>query len=169
MYIHSYSKNNDHFLYLTTNIKQETCNRQTCNRQTCNQEPCNKETNSNDLCKKIKYGYLHYVFHPEDQIAIITYIFIPNRLRGLGWSKRLMEQFFVLIHSELENHNLEYIDIFLDDVSERFGQKDNLYLKFGFEYVEEQIEILENINQIRQIPLGPEMKKRIYAKRNENE
>jgi hypothetical protein len=176
MFIHSYSKNNDHFLFLSPNQTEYT--------------------NIYDFDKKLKYGYLHYVFHPEESIAIISYVFISNRLRGIGLSKKLMEKFFILMEDELENHNLEYIDIFLDDVSERYGKKDNLYKNFGFQYIEidqqeqsgghEQSEGQEQSERQEQSegheqsggheqsegrdpqqeghPISPEMKKRIYKK-----
>jgi hypothetical protein len=107
--------------------------------------------NSNHFeLRHLKYGYLHYVFDPEDGELRILYVFICNSLRKCGFARKLMKNLFDYIEKEMKYRGLDCIHVYLDDVSEKYGKLDNLYLQFGFDYIEKD----KNGN-----PTAPEMEK----------
>ena len=94
-----------------------------------------------------KFGYIHYVFYLEEKEVIISYIFIKPNYRKNGYGKLLFKEFFKHIIEIMQTENIKTLTIHLDDMSDRYGQSDNLYLKMGFKYYEE----------INGTPLAPEM------------
>jgi hypothetical protein len=97
----------------------------------------------------LKFGYIHYVFIPEEKELRILYVFVCSDLRKSGYGTYMMKKLLEEIQKEMIYLRFSEIQVLLDDVSERFGKTNNIYLKFGFQYLEQD----ENG------PLAPEMRK----------
>lgn len=97
--------------------------------------------------QNLKYGYVQYVFIPEEKMLRILYIFVEPEFRKNGFAIQLIEKLFEEIQKDMIFFRLDEIEIYLDDVSERYGKPNNIYLRFGFQY----------IYQDENGPSGPEM------------
>ncbi len=98
--------------------------------------------------KNLRYGYLHYVFIPEEKEFTILYLYVSKEIRKLGYGTKLMNKLFSIIQEEIICNQFDKIIVKLDDVSDKFGLEDNLYKNFGFEYI--------NLDE-NGVPVDPEM------------
>jgi len=88
----------------------------------------------------IQQGSLY--FFVDDNHIIITSLIIHKDFRGQGFGLQLIEECISFAKTN-QIHKL-----ILDDMSDRFGLKNNIYVKKGFSYVS----LDENL-----VPNGPEM------------
>lgn len=92
-------------------------------------------------------AYIQFAIDIEDKEVNVSYIYVDEKYRGLGYSEYLIQTMFKYVYDEMKNEGINQYNILLDDMSDRFGMENNLYLKMGFEYCERD----ENG------PCGPEM------------
>ncbi len=93
-------------------------------------------------------GYIQYYINTDEKEAILIYLFIHPNYQGLGYAKLLFQEMLQDVFETMNKENITKYHIKLDDMSDRYGSKDNIYLKMGFNYVEKD----EQGN-----PMGPEM------------
>lgn len=92
-------------------------------------------------------GYIKFYIDLDNREVIISYVYISPEYRGRGMSEILMRHMIKYCRNVMKNNKIKRFEINLDDMSDRYGTKNNLYSKFGFEYCERD----ENG------PCGPEM------------
>jgi GNAT superfamily N-acetyltransferase len=93
-----------------------------------------------------QYGYLH--FHLDTEEVNIMNLYDHSDYRGRGYATQLMHEFLKRVRSYCSKNDRKKIVIKVDDVSENFGKKNNIYKKFGFEYCDH-----DDVGN----PIGPEM------------
>jgi len=94
-------------------------------------------------------GYIQFSIHDDE--VIISYIYINPEKRGKGLAENLFIKMFSYCIEVMKSNHVYLFDILLDDMSDRYGLDNNLYLKMGFTY-----------NEIDSIgPCSPEMTKTI--------
>ena len=98
--------------------------------------------------KHFEIGYIQYTICTDDFEVNIPYIFVHPYHRGHGYGTRLFKEMFQDVCDKMRQENLEIFDVLLDDMSDRYGKKNNLYLKMGFDYCEKNI---------HREPVAPEM------------
>jgi GNAT superfamily N-acetyltransferase len=111
----------------------------------------NQQKNFESFSQEIQdIGYIQFVIDKEDCVHLV-YMFIHPEHRGKGLGENLLKLMFTYCIDKMKERNTWMFDIFLDDMSDRYGQSRNIYLKTGFIY--DEIE--------SGIPCGPEMTKTI--------
>lgn len=91
------------------------------------------------------HGYIqYYVMFPEVQVL---YIYVHPENRGKGYAKLLFRKMFENIIELMRHENVNRVEIYLDDMSDRFYTSHNIYKKMGFNYCDMDEEG----------PCGPEM------------
>jgi GNAT superfamily N-acetyltransferase len=96
-------------------------------------------------------GYIHFVLIPNENEVNVCFTFVSPKYRGKGLGQKLMEAMFMFLNEKMRSSNVCMYKIYLDDMSERYGTNNNLYIKMGFSYDE----------IVGSIPNGPEMTKTI--------
>jgi ribosomal protein S18 acetylase RimI-like enzyme len=87
------------------------------------------------LCDhETKYGYIQY--YVDQHEVHILYIFVEPEYRGRKYGERLMNEMYKDVISKMRSRNITQVQFHLDDMSDRYGIKGNLYKKMGFEYCE---------------------------------
>lgn len=79
------------------------------------------------------YGYIEYDINMENREVCIKDFLIYEQCRGKGYGRFLLTKFYNYI---LKNYKNKVDKIELVDCSERYNNKNNIYLKFGFNYVQ---------------------------------
>lgn len=95
-------------------------------------------------------GYIQFVIDEDDCVHLV-YMFVNPNHRGKGLGESLLKLMFSYCIHKMEHKGIGMFDIFLDDMSDRYGQTHNIYLKTGFSYDEMELGV----------PCGPEMTKTI--------
>lgn len=93
-------------------------------------------------------GYIQYHINTDEKEAILIYLFIHPNYQGVGYAKLLFQEMLQDVFDTMKKAGINSFHIKLDDMSDRYGSKDNIYLKMGFDYLEKD----EQGN-----PQGPEM------------
>ena len=85
-----------------------------------------------DLKSEINFscGYIEYYVNINARRMEIKWIQVNEKHRGKGYAKKL-------ISNAINNHKINIVE--LDDCSDRFMKPDNLYIKMGFRYIEEEM------------------------------
>jgi ribosomal protein S18 acetylase RimI-like enzyme len=96
----------------------------------------------------LRYGYLHYYVSWKEKEIRILYVYIDKEFRSKGYAKMLMKTLLENMKNEMKIKRINRMDVFLDDVSDRYDQPNNLYIQFGFQYL--------NLDD-DELPCGPEM------------
>jgi ribosomal protein S18 acetylase RimI-like enzyme len=95
----------------------------------------------------LHYGYIqYYISWNENQVQLL-YIYVHPEYRGNHYGEYLIKKMFEDVITKMKKRNIHQIEIYLDDMSDKFAKEDNLYRKMGFQYCEVDEEG----------PCGPEM------------
>lgn len=81
--------------------------------------------------ESLLFGYIDYDISENNKTVFICDFLIYEACRGKGYGKYLLTCFYNHI---IEKYK-EIKKIILIDCTTRYRQKDNIYLKFGFKYV----------------------------------
>jgi predicted GNAT family N-acyltransferase len=112
-----------------------------------------------DIVEIQKIGYIQFTIDTESEEVNVGYIFVSEIHRGKKFGKQLIEKMIRHTYKEMKRNHISRYEIKLDDMSVRYGMKNNLYIKTGFSYCE--------IDEGR--PCGPEMSMTIDVCDYENE
>lgn len=113
------------------------------------QDACEKEF---DIEQIQKIAYIQYTIDIDSQEVNVGYIFVSEIYRGKNFGKQLIEMMIRHTYKEMKANHISRYEIQLDDMSVRYGMKNNLYIKTGFTYCD-----IDDRG-----PHGPEMSMSIY-------
>lgn len=86
--------------------------------------------------EKEENGYIQYYISDQENIATLLYVYVHPELRGRKYGEYLISEMIKDVTLKMKMRDVERFEIQLDDMSDHFGKKNNLYRKMGFEYCE---------------------------------
>jgi ribosomal protein S18 acetylase RimI-like enzyme len=89
-----------------------------------------------EFCDRIKIdnktiSKLEFVYDNDDNTITIININTKNGYEGQGHASKLLSKLIVFA----KKHEVK--EIYLDDMSDNYRKKSNIYIKFGFTYIDD--------------------------------
>jgi predicted GNAT family N-acyltransferase len=106
-----------------------------------------------------KIAYIQFTVDTQAEEVNVGYIYVSEKNRGKKLAEQLVREMISYTYDQMKENQISRYEIKLDDMSNRYGMKDNLYIKTGFTYCE----VDDNG------PCGPEMSMCILVGESENE
>lgn len=81
----------------------------------------------------MEFGYISYYYSKKDKSVSILHLFIQPSLRNKGYGSLLIKECI----KKCKNTYRSKLIFYIDDMSDRYLQQNNIYIKLGFRYISE--------------------------------